>query len=379
MSIDCSSKLCSFFSIAFVLCWICTVPSYATFDQNVSNPCLDAVPVALDATTRFFDASDHASQVVRVDVPAAGLLSVSSSSFDTTSLAIVGAECGLDMSRNLAVVERSLVHVVVNVRRPGSYLFRVRRDPLAPSRQNRVQTAFVAHSSQTTQGDVGEDEDEIEADPDPLRDGNQARTAFVAYTSQTTQGDVGEDEDEIEADPDPLRDGNQARTAFVPYTSQTTQGDVGEDEDEIEADPDPLRGVVPSASGPISSKLHRLCRRGDLDDHGDVSTCATFLNTGQLISGELRNGWGDDVDTFAFVVPGSPVSSHSQVEFNLYGDVDLVGGLYDQQGQRLDWIALAEHGVRFTRRLEPGLYFVQLESADAGEGYYSLAATVGKR
>ncbi len=158
----------AFFSIISAL--FLTVPSYATFDQDIPNPCLDAVPVALDGTTRSFDFPDHASQYIRVDVPSAGLLSVSTSSFDAVSLAIVGAECGSDTSRSLTVIERSAVHLVMHVRQTGSYMFRIDSDPLAPIRQTKMRTAFVPEAPSAVFAKVGEDEEEIEIEPETLID-----------------------------------------------------------------------------------------------------------------------------------------------------------------------------------------------------------------
>jgi hypothetical protein len=74
---------------------------------------------------------------------------------------------------------------------------------------------------------------------------------------------------------------------------RTASGDPAEEE----IDPDPVV-LLPDDNA---------CRFASSDDHGDVRSCATPLEIGTplrgtSVHGELANGWGDDEDTFVFVV-----------------------------------------------------------------------------
>lgn len=378
-----SSSRNRFFSTLFALCCLLATPGYATFVQDPST-CLDAPSVALDATTRF-TGFDVTSPYFRVDVPSAGLLSVRVSALDLAELTLDlnGGDCDAHKGRDFAVVERSAAHLVVNVFRSGSYTFRIGTDPLAPPLERKIQTAFVGYVSPPVGTEAGEDEDEIEVEPDPVRAGGwelrRMRTAGLASASSSGAGDAGEDEDEIEVEPDPLQD-SSSQSHFAPGSTplsadatetQGGTGDAGEDEDEIEVEPDPLLGPGLPASSTLGSKLQELCRQGSFDDHGDMATCATFVPHGQEAYGTLSNGFGDDEDAFTFLVG----SERSPVSITITSEVELVAGLYDQAGRLVERLVRGEREVQVTRALATGTYLIRLIGSHGGEGSYGLSVT----
>ena len=134
---------------------------------------------------------------------------------------------------------------------------------------------------------------------------------------------------------------------------------------EDEPDPEPRavsrRGV-----------LDELCRSGEVDDHGETFACATRLQLGREIAGDLRNDSGDDRDLFMF-----HLAELMTVEIATGGTTDTFGVLYDRRGHRL---ATADEGsgdrnFRMVKTLGPGRYFVRVEGRYQAEGAYRLTVT----
>ncbi len=125
--------------------------------------------------------------------------------------------------------------------------------------------------------------------------------------------------------------------------------------EQAEVEPDPFTGA--------------LCRNQDLDDHSDHRMCATAIELGRNIAGEIDNGWGDDHDVFVF-----ELTAAQTVRVESSGAVDTFGGLYDRRGQRL--AAAGDGGqdanFRLVKTLLPGVYFVRIEGAPWSEGAYAL-------
>jgi len=175
----------------------------------------------------------------------------------------------------------------------------------------------------------------------------------------------------------------QLHAAFLPGLV----GRSGEDEEEIEIEADPLSDGAPITTVVPASTRRRLCSSGDVDDHGETFRCATPLRSGTAVAGEIRDGWGDDVDLFRLVVPGSPRSDLRRVEVAGTPDevagtpvgnpVDLVVELLDGAGNRLAWSGSAGVGasIRLARVLPAGVYFVRLSGGSWSEGPYRLAAS----
>ncbi len=165
------------------------------------------------------------------------------------------------------------------------------------------------------------------------------------------------------------------RTGFVPdAATRRLSPKGGEDEEEIEIEPDPLIYAGQGESRSLHSKLDELCRRGEVDDHGDSFTCATLLSPGQDMVGEIRNGWGDDGDVFLFTLGSSHGTKLWTLKIETTGDLDTFGGLYDRSGQRLEKGDGGGGGdnFRIVRTLGPGTYFVRVEGRDGAEGLYAL-------
>ncbi len=151
--------------------------------------------------------------------------------------------------------------------------------------------------------------------------------------------------------------------------------------EEKEIDPDPFTGLEVRAFRllPMGSELaplaeHRIadpsCVLDASDDHGDTPGCATPLVAGQVLAAELGNGWGDDVDVFAFTLRRART-----VRLETRGGIDTLGTLIDRFGHRLatDDDGGTDGGFRLVRVLAPGRYFLRVEGSGGAEGAYQLA------
>ncbi len=141
--------------------------------------------------------------------------------------------------------------------------------------------------------------------------------------------------------------------------------------EQAEADPDPFAGCLQKVEQAEADPdpFSALCRSRDLDDHSDSRFCATAVELGRDIHGEIANGWGDDQDVFVF-----ELAAARTVRIEATGEVDTLGGLYDRRGQRL---AVAGDGgenanFRLVKTLQPGVYFVRVEGSAWSNGAYAL-------
>ncbi len=328
-------------SILIVFCLAASSPLAA------EDACAGATPMAPGDSLRGYARSGE-TFLVRLEVPSPGILSLAAA-----VPGIVAAEPGLAFSQGCGpnpglvprVLERSVSHLVAMVESPGAYFFRLlSRDPRRPLADFKLISGFVPDTGGPPTKD-GENEEVIEIDALIGRGAPPARD--------------GENEEVIEID------------ALIGRGAPPAHD--GENEEVIEID----ASVFPPASAggrSLHSQLDRLCRSGEVDDHGDTFPCATFLSPGQTLAGELSNGWGDDADLFHFVL-GAGGSEPWTVEIATAGGVDTAGALYDRAGQRLD--AADEDGegdnFRIVRSLRPGAYFVRVEGRGGAEGLYALS------
>ncbi len=323
--------------------------------SSVDPVCRHATPVDLNSSLRAYAGQEGEPFLVRLEVPAPGLLSVDvtvpGGAAARPMLAAMNRACGLPpVTGETQVLERSAGHLVVAARGSGTYVFGISsQDPRQPLADVKLSSGFVpgvVSGGGFTKD--GENEDEIEIDGSPFAD-----------PGDCTPSKDGENEDEIEIDGSPFAD---------PGTCIPTKD--GENEDEIEIDGSPLTAPGQTASRSLHAMLGQLCGLGEVDDHGDTFTCATFLSVGQSMSGEIRNGWGDDADIFHFMLGDARGTDLWTVEIETTGGVDTVGGLYDRSGQRLD--QAEDGGFRIARTLSPGAYFVRISGRDGAEGLYTL-------
>ncbi len=150
--------------------------------------------------------------------------------------------------------------------------------------------------------------------------------------------------------------------------------DGEEDDDELEIDPDLKHGLRPGVQTfwdtphPAS---RQLCRRLELDDHGDTFACATPLHPGSKVTATILGSWGDDQDLFVFTL-----TEARTVQLATSGPTDTFGVLHDADRHRLATDDDGGEGdnFRIVKTLSPGLYFVRVEGAHAAEGAYTLLA-----
>ena len=242
-------------------------------------------------------------------------------------------------------LQRSTSHLVLAVRDPGSYVFRVAsEDSLTPLGEVKLSNAFL--SERPAAGTGG---------PPGACSGQKHGLVRVVGTK--------EDEEEIEVEADPLA-----------YCDPLVHLPTKEDEEEIEVEADPQTHSISERGRTLHSRLAALCQRGPIDDHGDSFTCATFLNAGRAVSGQIGNGWGDDSDVFTFVLGARRETDLWTVEIEAGGEIETFGILYDQHGHRLAKADGGESGggFRIVDTLRPGTYFVRVEGGYGAKGTYSL-------
>ena len=303
--------------------------------------CDSVVPLLVGETWRDAGAQST-SACFAIEIESSGLLSVELILPATSPRAYLTLG-GDDDAAETTVLGRSSTSLLL-VAASGNLGLRVASDdprlPLAPF---RLRTEWTDPDAE------GEDDTEIELEPNPLSGGCHN----------------GEDDTEIELEPNPLTGGCHN----------------GEDDTEIELEPNPLTGSVSGKVfdlSPIQNlggpRLNGLCRssfdRGEGDDDSDGLLCASELEAGREVSGVIANDWGDDVDVFRFEVETlAPVELLARVSD---GIGELVAELYDHRGQRLQVEVGDSSTLRLVRTLGPGSFFLALSSQHGTEVAYSV-------
>ncbi len=294
---------------------LATIPALAS-SKMPDDYCENAAEIGLNTTLRDIEAHCYEAYIeypgilwldVAVPVTAAA----------EAQLTFFGQACSDPLVRapEFAYIERYVTSMLIEIRAAGSYLFCVApQDPVLQLGEYKLRTAFV-------DVEKGGDPDEDVPDLDPLN--------YSYYLK-------GGDPDEDVPDPDPLN-----------YSSVT------------------------GPEGPWRKTLLKLCLLGEIDDHGDALGCATHLELGSPLHGEIDNEWADDDDTFAFFI-----REFQTIEIQTRGETDTAGALYNRYGHRLTVDDDGGEGgnFRIAKTLAPGLYFVRIQGRLRSEGAYRLAA-----
>ncbi|MCP4658469.1 MAG: hypothetical protein GY856_23905 [bacterium] len=309
-----------------------------TFDEAGAH-CAAATPVDVNSSLRIPGNEGTAARTFEIEVPFPGILTldvaVRGSAPVEPKLDFLGRNCAGPAAEGaaFATIKRSAASLVLTVRVPGSYLFRIAgQDPLLPLEEYKLITGFLAESvdDEGLFGLKDEDPSEDEPEPDPQ--------PFVGPRQNPAAGFGLKDEDPSEDEPEP--------------------------------DPQPAPYYdLSHGSAALRSKLAAVCRSGEIDDHGDTFNCATAFCPGLEVAGEIRNGWGDDHDLFMFVL-----TEPQTIAVETTGFTDTFGGLYDRYGHRLGRADDGGSGdnFRIAKTLSPGIYFVRAEGCDGAEGCYTL-------
>jgi len=221
------------------------------------------------------------------------------------------------------------------------------QDPLLRLDDFRLETAFLGTQA-------GADKDEpIEVEPDGVIAGPAVTAADLK-------------DEPIEVEPDGFGSCPGAAAKDEPIEVEPDgfgSGPGGAAKDEpIEVEPDGLT----LGSGVQAA----LCGEARRDEHADLFACASRLELGRAVAGEIANPWGDDQDVFAFELAAPEI-----VRFWLSGEIEAALGLYDSHGQRLDPAAGTAAGspaLRRVKTLGPGVYFVRVQGWRGAEGAYEL-------
>ena len=285
----------------------------------VADPCVAALQLDVNASLRGYSAKSDESSLLRLDLPSAGILSV-----DLAALGSASAEPTL-----------------------GS----------ASAEPTLVLAGFGCGERWAT------------AEPAVL-ERSATHLLLAAESSETLLFKI--------ASPDPLTQPSawKLTTAFAPSSpAQHLPGKEEEDEEQIEIEPDPAVSLGSPAGRSWPAILQQLCLSGEVDDHGDTSTCATFLHPGRPVAGEIGNGWGDDADVFVVHLGRSASAELWRLEVELTSEFASVGRLYDRSGQLLEGGSGDGSGtasLRIARALVPGTYFFRVHGRDGERGAYHL-------
>ena len=261
-------------------------------------------PEILTADTGFRHAggSHGQSACYRLEVYEPGLLLLDLNAVDGDVYVDLGNPKGFQ------VLARSASEFLVQAK-PGQYTFKVRaEDPNRPLPAHRLSTRLLPVTpSQTDDSDT---DGELELEPE----------------KSDTDG-------ELELEPE----------------KSDTDG-------ELELEPEKM-----DACAAVRSLFETLCQLGSdpMDDHGDTLTCARAIN--RTAYGDIRNGWGDDVDVFRF-----ELKEWQRIEIQTGGEITPRLTLGNDRGETLG----VDDG-RLARTLGSGTYFLRLD-APFENGAYSL-------
>lgn len=129
-----------------------------------------------------------------------------------------------------------------------------------------------------------------------------------------------------------------------------------------------------SYSGSYSARLELVspCSLFEEDDHADSFLCATAIAVDDSDTGSISNTADDDDDLFTFTLDATTTV---RAKAETTGSWIVLGGLYDEDGQRLeaDDEDSADDTFEVVKTLAAGRYFVRV--AGDGEGSYTLTLT----
>ncbi len=306
-----NQQISSALLFSFLAAWS---PGVAMASDEAGEQCAPATRVEVNRIQRAYDGTGDA-HYFEVEIPSAGYLMIDVvapvAGAARPKLGFLGQHCaGIGSpGKDFAYVDRLVSAVVVELEAPGTYWFRAAaQDPLLPLADFQLRIGFVE-----TSRDLG------------------------VFNKSEEQSEIDED------------------------LSDT----AGEGDADLDPPPIPIPGYPP-----VPIKLFGGCYLGDVNDHGDAFACATPLRLGETMGGELRSGFGDDVDTLTFVL-----SAQQTVRIESTGSADTVVALYDRHGHRLatDDDGGSDANFRLVRTLGAGRYFVRIAAGPAGEGSYRVA------
>lgn len=304
-------------------------------------PCIDAISVNLNSTSRF-SYEEGASEVFVVETYSEGLLAVHATvplgDGVEPRIRFLGADCRASHQTSASTSRpRSYVSgEEIRIPSPGTYYVQVSsQDQALPLGEFKLIVGFSAKGSEGPEVEMKDGTGAGETDQDPVDE--TIPLLFDCPKSMTLRAST--------------KDG-------------TGTG---------ETDQDPVDETIPLISGcfdePVTSERLDLCRTGQEDDFGDDFTCATLLVAGTGVNGSIRNGWGDDQDVFALIV-----EDWRTLRVEIRGDFALLPVLYDLQGQRMASSPRQDGAtLSVVKRFAPGIYFLRIGGFLGAEGSYSLA------
>lgn len=168
--------------------------------------------------------------------------------------------------------------------------------------------------------------------------------------------------------------GSDGDESTIGLSGSTIKNDPwSKDDEEIEIEMDGLVADHEPSRVTRHAALEHYCQQALKDDHGDVTTCATWLRPGQEVVAELRDENGTDQDLFTFNL-GRPGASRSLLlELAMASDFPLRLRLMSSAGTNVAFAdSVVEEGRYSFPGLPPGIYLLEVASDRGREGAYAL-------
>lgn len=351
-------------------------------------PCHASESLRLNATHNQFDGSSTGMRY-RLHAPSPGVLAVEvlspSSDLERAEVFLMD-NCAY---RGEVLASASVLHeipggLLLSVDSPGTVWIEVKpRNPLLPLPTFRVHTAFSREREEVDERTwPGADPpQECLGEATPITGDHLAGDHSVILTEIVDERDcdVLELTAEvgglawIEAEGAELK-GQLFHGATCASGARVTEGELGSGQ-RLTAllQPTTYRLVIDSNGDGVGSydlklRFYDLCSSVATDDHGDTALCATPIELGGRIEGELKGKeWGDE-DFFTFQLDESQTLA-------VVGSEGTQVSLFDSTGRRLfeNRLCGGNHPFQVAGRLPPGRYHVRVESVLPSMNTYMLS------
>ena len=352
----------------------------------IASPCGDATPVAVIDHYAAGPLTPGAAHRFRVDVATTGILRFAvQTPIDGPQTQLTLLDCESGQATTLESFEQART---LAVRRPGTIGFEV--TAVSAVSDYQIRTGFISS------GAVGPRADLRILDPAealfPTQPPPQSQAIAIELLAPdhghgavpiqlTLAGDDKEDAtDDLEIDvllaPSPpgisrLLRLIVGRPGVLLTAARTADGTAGS----TSATPDPrwlapvrrgeyLVKVEDGAIAALHFELLDLSGPGQLDPDANPA-CATALTPGTVSVQELESAWPADVDTFSFLLTAKQTVTLASLD-----GLDTLGALYDRAGRQLVFDTGDGSGFVIRQVLDPGIYFLRIESQPGVTGYY---------
>ena len=328
--------------------------------------CLSANPLEVEKPNEIHHIQGNDYTVSRLDIPTPGVLSfvVFPPAVGPTvpSLEFLGRSCFVEEPGALTYIERSPARFLVRVNEPGVYFVALRTPPASSGDFTLMATLAQSQSLDGIHAMLDAEPQNInEGCEDPGDDetlfslATHQPPACLALTTSTLE----------------IRNsGTETATLTILQPGVLEIGrnvllEVGPGKHNLGFEPPDDKGSSLSEA----VRFYSICGPSGPDGHGKNFACATQVDLGDQVPGEIDAFSVTDRDVFTFTL-----DQESTVVLETTGGTDTLGRLFDRMGSlvAMDDDSGEAMNFRIGEPLAPGQYFLSVESATASEGSYVL-------